>query len=102
MPGWGDRTSRRRHKIGFKHALQRHPAVRVMFCLPIQSPSTFPAVTWRFIGGRMKASAASIPNTTKLETMSIFAGESNKPGGSLVSVRQQSSGTIDVLHFALF
>jgi len=40
-------------------------AVQAMFCLLTQSPSTFPAVTWLFIGGRLKAWAASIPNTTK-------------------------------------
>src|SRR6266446_2511091 len=101
MQGWADRTSHRRHKIGFKRALLRHLAVQVMFCLLTQSPSTFPAVTWLFTGGHLKAQAASIPNITRPAMMSIFAGESNRLAGSLFSVQLQSCGTNGVLLFAL-
>ncbi len=71
----------------------RHPAVQVMFCLPTQSPSTFPAVTWLFTGGHLKARAASIPNIARPGTTSIFAGEFSRLAGSLLSVQLQSCGT---------
>src|SRR5256885_17218428 len=95
------RTSHRRHKIGFRLALLRHPAAPVMFCLLTQSPSTFPAVTWLFTGGHLKSQAASIPNITRPGTTSIFAGESSRLAGSLHSVQPRSCGTIGVLLFAL-
>src|SRR6266480_2919408 len=101
MPESADQTSHRRHRIGFKRALLRHPAVQVMFCLLTRSPSTFPAVTWLFTGGRLKAQAVSIPNITRPGTTSIFAGESSRLAGSLHSVQPRSSGTIGVLLFAL-
>src|SRR5437773_1978071 len=91
MPGWADRTLHRRQKIGFKRVLQQRQAVQAMSCLPIQSPSTSPAVTWRFIAGRLKAWAASIPNNAKPGMTSIFAGVSSRPDGSLLSVQPQSS-----------
>src|SRR6266446_7498302 len=94
--------SRRQPKIGFRPALQRHPVDRAMYCLPMWSPSIFPVVTWRFIGGRLKAWAALTPNTAKQVTTSIFAGEFSRLAGSLLSVRPRSCGTIDVLLFALF
>src|ERR1700693_4599015 len=102
MPEWADQTSHRRHKIGFKRALLRHLAVQVMFCLLTQSPSTFPAVTWLFTGGRLKARAASIPNIARPGTTSIFAGESSRLDWSLLSVQRRLSGTTGVLPFALF
>src|SRR6266566_4921114 len=101
MPEWADRTLHRQQKIGFKRVLQQLQAVQAMFCLLIQSPSTFPAVTWLFIGGRLKAWAASIPNITKRGMTSIFAGVSSRPDGSLLSVQPQSSGITGVLLFAL-
>src|SRR5437764_10936778 len=101
-PESGDRTLRHPRKIGFKRASQRRPADRVMSCLLIQSPSTFPAVTWRFIAGHSKAWAASIPNIARRGTTSISAGASSRQAGSLLSVQPQLSGIIDVLHFALF
>jgi hypothetical protein len=101
IPGWADRTLHRRQNIGFKRVLQQRPAVQAMFCLLIQSPSTFPAVTWLFIGGRLKAWAALIPNITKRGMTSIFAGVSSRLGGSLLLVQPQSSGIIGVLLFAL-
>src|ERR1700751_3961786 len=101
MPESADRISRRQHKIGFKRALPRHPAVQVMFCSLIQSPSTFLAVTWLFTGGHLKARAASIPSIERPEMTSIFAGESSRLDGSLLSVRLPSYGTTGVLLFAL-
>src|SRR5213594_3397877 len=101
MPESADRTSHRRHKIGFRHVLLRHPAVQVMFCSLTQSPSTFPAVTWLFTVGRLKVRAASIPNIARPGTTSIFAGESSRLDGSLLSVPPRSSGTIDVLRLPL-
>src|SRR5437773_2669059 len=99
-PESGDRTLRHPRKIGFKHASRRRPADRVMSCLLTQSPSTFPAVTWRSIGGRSKAWAASIPNTAKPGTMSISAGASNRRAGSLRLVQPRLSGIIDGSPFA--
>src|SRR5207253_4661432 len=101
MPELADRTSHRRHKIGFRLALLRHPAAPVMFCLLTQSPNTFPAVTWRFTVGRLKPRAASILNIARPAMMSIFAGESSRPDGSLHSVQLQSSGTTGVLPLPL-
>src|ERR1700730_7351614 len=101
MPAWADRTLHHRHKIGFKRVLRQHQAVQAMSCLLTQSPNTFPAVTWLFTVGRLKAWAASIPNTTKRGTTSISAGASNRPAGSLLSVQPQSSGTTGVSLFAL-
>src|SRR5436189_5216831 len=101
MPEWVDRTSRHQRKIGFRHAWQRRPVVLAMSCSLIQSPSTSLAVTWHFIGGRVKASAASIPNTIKPAMTSISAGESSRPGGSLVSVPPQLGGTIDAFRLAV-
>src|SRR5437762_13460877 len=57
-PDSGYRTLRHPRKIGFKDATQRRPADRVMYCLLIQSPSTFPTVTWLFIARRSHAWAA--------------------------------------------
>src|SRR6266536_1951830 len=102
MPEWVDRMSRRQPKIGFRHALQRHPVDRAMYCLPMWSPSTFPVATWPFIGGHSRAWAALTPNTAKQVMTSIFAGEFSRLVGSLLSVQLRSSGTIDVLPFALF
>src|SRR6266566_3027592 len=101
MPAWVGRTLHHRHKIGFKRVLLQHQAVQAMSCLLTQSPNTFPAVTWLFTGGRLKAWAASIPNTTKQGMTSIFAGVSSRLDGSLLSVQPQSSGTTGVLLFAL-
>src|SRR6266436_3664167 len=101
MPESADRISRRRHKIGFKRALLRHLAVQVMFCLLTQSPSTFPAVTWLFTGGHLKAQAASIPNITRPGMTSIFAGESSRLAGSSPSAQLRLFGTTGVLLFAL-
>src|SRR5207249_9413103 len=100
MPASADQTSRRRHKIGFRRALLPHPADQVMFCLLTQSPSTFPAVTWLFTGGHLKAQGGSILNITRLAMTSIFAGESSRLAGSLLSVRLQLSGTTGVSLFA--
>src|SRR6266496_4218445 len=101
MPEWADRTLHHRHKIGFKRVLRQRRAVQAMSCLLTRSPSTFPAVTWLFIGGRLKAWAVSIPNITKRGMTSIFAGVSSRLDGSLLSVQPQSSGTTGVLLFAL-
>src|SRR5438552_7248374 len=101
MPELADRTSHRRHKIGFKLALLRHPAAPVTFCLLTQSPNTFPAVTWRFTVGRLKARAASILNIARPAMMSIFAGESSRLAGSSPSAQLRLSGTTGVLLFAL-
>src|SRR5689334_5645407 len=81
MPASVDRTLHRRHKTGFKRVLQEHRAAPAMFYLLTQSPSIYPVVTWRFIGGRLIPWVASIPNIIRLAMMLTFAGAFSRPAG---------------------
>ena len=64
-PASAGRTFRRRRRTGSRPASPPRRAARATSCSPTPWPNTFPAVTWPFIAGRSKASAASIRNIAR-------------------------------------